>query len=208
MLKGKYIVFTILLLLVGCSCSFAQRSKVVIDQEYKLKAAYIYKFTKYIEWTYKLSEVDTFYIGVLGESEILPILNRVAKRKKIKDRPIVVHHYKRIEDFNTRLGLPKISSHILFISKYVEIEDAEKLSQFSKRNILLIGETEDFARKQGGLINFVIKRNKLKFEINQNDMINCGFKINPKLLRLAILVNNDDESYTQEEDNERVPKNK
>ena len=191
MSKGKYILLTIMLVLASSFHVVAQKT-TTIDQEYKLKAVYIYKFTKYIEWSKKASKIDTFFIGVLGKSEIRPILNKVAQRKLIKGKPIMVHHYKRIEDFVSTTGAPNIDCHILFVSKEVELKNTKGLQQLSKNNVLVIGEREGFAQK-GGLINFVLRRNKQKFEINQSNMLNCDFKVSPKLLRLAILVSDEDQ---------------
>jgi len=165
------------------------QSTVVINNEYKLKAAYTYNFIKYISWP-TMVPTDTFYIGVLGKSDIFKILSTIAKNRIAPDgRPIVVYQYSRPQDFNMDgKNAPQLQRcQILFVSKNADqYLDRKQIQQLSQNNILMIGEKDGFTCK-GGHINFVAQRNKLRFTIHQNNAIDCGFKINPKLLKVAIL---------------------
>ncbi|MGB1204281.1 MAG: YfiR family protein [Chitinophagales bacterium] len=195
MFSIKHIAFLLILVFGVYSQQTSAQSAVggYIDHEYKLKAAYIYNFIKYVEWAEE--PADTFYIGILGQSELTKLLSQVAAVRKAKGKTIVVHQYRRIKDFiREDIAAPAINNcNILFISEAITpYITNKKLEQLAAENILLIGEKEGFA-KNGGLINFINLRNRLRFEINQSTLINCNFTISPKLLKLAILVNEEDQ---------------
>jgi len=52
---------------------------------------------------------------------------------------------------------------------------------------MTVGEVEDFAR-DGGVINFVLRENKVRFEINVSAAERAGLKISSKLLKLADII--------------------
>jgi hypothetical protein len=53
--------------------------------------------------------------------------------------------------------------------------------------ILTIGDTEGFGEK-GVMINFIIRDNKVRFEINPEAARRAGLTISSKLLSLATIV--------------------
>jgi hypothetical protein len=50
-----------------------------------------------------------------------------------------------------------------------------------------VGDTKGFA-KLGGMINFVLEDNRVRFEVNKTAAEQTGMKISSKLLSLAVLV--------------------
>src|ERR1700751_1067565 len=66
-------------------------------QENLLKAAFLYRFTDYIDWGNSTNSND-FTIAVLGKSGITDPLNEIAQEKKIQGRNIVIKQYDNIND--------------------------------------------------------------------------------------------------------------
>ena len=60
----------------------------------------------------------------------------------------------------------------------------EVLSFFRGKPVLTISEVNGFI-EQGGIINFIIVNDKIRFEINERVAKESGLKISSKLLRLA-----------------------
>src|SRR6185312_4626301 len=60
------------------------------EKEANLKAAFIYNFTKYIDWG-NYNDRSEFVIDILGDAAIANSLEQIAKEKTINNRPIVVH---------------------------------------------------------------------------------------------------------------------
>ncbi len=52
---------------------------------------------------------------------------------------------------------------------------------------MTVGDVKGFAQL-GGIINFIIVKNKVRFEINMKAAEEAGLKISSKLLRLARIV--------------------
>ena len=129
-----------------------------ISLEDKIKAAFVYNFTKYIEWVDD-DTTDSFEIGIIGDSDIIFPLQEIAEMELVNNRKIEVIHFQDIQDIN--------SCNILYISASEADELRDILKKIDGRNILTISDSNGFAN-EGGAINFVIVEGKLKFEINSN----------------------------------------
>lgn len=173
MLRRK--VIFLLLFLSTSGIVFAQTEA----EESNLKAAFIYNFTHFIEWDDDVFP-NEFVIGVVGRSLMDKPLEEIAKTRTVNDKKIVIKY------FNTPEEIKKCN--ILFISKKTKIPLVEFLKIPALKKSLIISERDDYALKGAG-INFVVKDNKLKFEVNTNAINNSGLKMSAQLLKLAIIVN-------------------
>lgn len=157
----------------------------VISREYTIKAAYLYNFARYVRWpagTFR-NEQDPFVIGVLGTDPLGNDLDRIARTKKIDGRRIVIRRFDSLDKYSP--------CHVLFVPRSVEPKrQIEAIGRLRKSPVLLVGETPGFAER-GGTINFFIRQNKVRFEINQKAAKRGGLKISAKLLNLAKLVKED-----------------
>jgi hypothetical protein len=152
----------------------------VIPIEYKVKAAFIYKFINFIEWpdhAWERSE-DTIVIGVFGENPIFEALN-ANSQKKIKGRQIKIEHIKNLQDLK--------NSHIVFIGKAGTLDLKSILDHLKKGNVLTISDTKEFAQ-MGGMINFYLEKGKTRFEMNPEAANEAELKISSHILRLAKIV--------------------
>jgi YfiR/HmsC-like len=147
------------------------------EQEANLKAAFIYNFTKYVEWDSSGSEKE-FVIGVIGPSAVTTPLQQIAKTSFVKNKKITVRLFSKPEEIR--------SCDILFIPQKLPFPLHSILYKVGK-GVLTVSEENDFAR-QGTAFNFVIRNDKLKFEANLNAIYSAGLKAGSQLLKLAILV--------------------
>jgi uncharacterized protein DUF4154 len=145
--------------------------------EVKLKAAYIYNFLRFVEWP----ETDklTTNICVYGIKESYrPAFNSMATLSK-KSRKLNI----KLLSVNAELNSLK-SCQIIFITDKAEYKNKEILDYTKDISALTIGESSNFIQ-QGGLINFIRIRDKIKFEINAEAAKSVGLKIPSKVLRIA-----------------------
>jgi hypothetical protein len=163
----------ILICVAGRFCIMAQ----IGEQEYDLKAAFVYNFTKYIDWGNTVSK--PFTIGVIGASPIYTPLREIAKAKTVGDKKIVVIHFNNPDDITP--------CNILFISANSYFSLSSVLARIDK-GTLTISEQPGFA-EMGTAFNFVVDHDKLKFEANVNSISEEGLKASSQLLKLAIIVN-------------------
>jgi hypothetical protein len=166
----------LLMFLLLCFCSHANGQGYT--QEASLKAAFIYNFTKYIEWEADETDQGSFTIGIIGSSAIDEPLGEIAKKNTVRNRRIIVHHFNSPEEIDY--------CNILFIPKKNPFSLPSILNKVSK-GTLTISEEAGFAR-QGTAFNFVLVNDKLKFEANLKALYSANLKASSQLLKLAIII--------------------
>ena len=144
--------------------------------ESNLKAAFVYNFTKYIDWGE--NEVADFSIGIIGTSPVENALQEIADTKTVDNKRIVIKHFDRPGDITF--------CNVLFISADNDFALAAILDEV-KRGTLTVSEEPGFARR-GTAFNFVVVNHKLKFEANVKSIFNAGLKASSQLLKLAKIV--------------------
>ncbi len=151
-------------------------------REYALKAGFIYKFTKFVHWPSSIHQEikqKGLVICVAGENPFGEILREIAKKVKKKRMNLFVR---------SSISKKEMSGcHILFISKSENSSLQEILGEVQNQPILLIGDTPNYAERGVG-INFFIRKNKIRFKINQEAVKRAGLQISSELLNLATLV--------------------
>jgi hypothetical protein len=174
-----YITLFFAAITLAATSSFHFPGKTEDEQEYILKAAFLYRFTDYVEWADN-NTGEYFTIAVLGKSGITSPLVDIAKDKKIKGKKIIIKEYQNINDVD--------SCQMLFISNKYNGDVGTITSKVGDRPMLIVAEQNDACEK-GAHINFLISENKLKFEVNLNAVARAGLKISSQLLQHAIIVN-------------------
>ena len=181
-LKKTILLVPVILALVAANAykSIAQDNA----QEYILKAAFIYRFTDYVEWNNNSS--DVFSIAVIGESGITPQLLELARGKKIKNKRIVIREFESVNELDEQGGVG--SFQIIFVSRNFTQGIENITSKIGEQPVLVIAEQRNAVEK-GSSINFFISNNKLKFEVNMKAVTKAGLKISSQLLQHAIIIN-------------------
>jgi hypothetical protein len=181
------IVFLYLLLVcnVGQARLEAQEQEsetTAASREYQIKAAYLYQFGRYIQWpdsAFANAEAP-FVIGVLENDPIALDLDQIVQTKKIGDRGIDIRKFSPTSNFE--------GCQTLFFSSAVSPEvQTEIIRRLSGRNILLVGETDEFI-KSGGVIKFVIEDYKIRLLIDRKAAERQGLRVSSKLLQIAHVV--------------------
>jgi len=148
-------------------------------KENMVKAAFILNFARFTEWPAEaLSDTDTtINLCVIGDQGLVSAFQSI-DGKKIGKRKLHVRFPEQ------KKSLEKC--HILFIADSTPAS-AEIITAVKGRPVLTIGDRTGFA-EQDGVINFIIKEGKLRFEINRHNARLQGLTLSSRLLRLAILV--------------------
>jgi hypothetical protein len=151
------------------------------SKEYKIKAACLINFLKFVEWPEegKTEAPEPIVIGILGQNPFGSFLDDLAKDQKVRGRAI---HLKKLDPSDVVTGC-----HVLFFASVEKDRMGEILKTLEGRSILTIGEHRGFAQ-EGGIVNFFIEENKVRFEINPDQAKKSRLKISSKLLSLAKIV--------------------
>jgi YfiR/HmsC-like len=158
------------------SCLHAQRSN---PSEYEVKAAYIYDFGKFVAWPAKVAAADDFPICVLGEDPFGATFDATVAGETINGKKVVVN----------RIAKPQeaVGCRILFISASEESQLKEILATLDKASVLTVSDISQFTRR-GGMIQFVIDANRVRFEVNVTTAERAGLTLSSQLLKVAINV--------------------
>lgn len=149
------------------------------EYEYDVKAAFLYHFTRYLQWP-EAGRPEAFTIVVLGKSGITAPLLKIAEMKTVGPMRIEVRSCSRIDE----VGRPRI----LFIAESAAHLLPQALEKTRGKDILTVSELEG-QRSRGVAINFVLRNDTIKFEINEKVLKEARIQASSQLLRLAILVN-------------------
>ena len=149
-----------------------------VSKEYQLKAAFLYNFTKFVEWSpSSFGAPDSpVVIGVLGSDPFGDELQNVVRGRKVNGREISV---KRLQ---TTAGAKGV--HLLFITAGEDALLADIQAGLRGASVLTVGESEAFGRS-GGVIIFVIEGDKVRFDINIAAAEQAAVKISAQLQKLA-----------------------
>ena len=145
--------------------------------EYEVKAAFLCKFAKFVEWPEEaLPREDTpIVIGVLGDDPFGTTLDKTVDGKTVKGRAIKTKRASSPKDLK--------ECHIVFVCASEKARLKEIFVQFKTRNVLTVGETDGFTEK-GGIIQFAVENKKIGLRISNKAGKRAGLKISSQLLKL------------------------
>jgi hypothetical protein len=162
--------FTAILSISLILISLGQDFKVL-----KLKAAFIYHFTKYLEWPVEKQKSE-FIIGVLKDEIIFKELELIANYKKVIGKQNIV-----IKFFSQSSNLA--DCNILYVPHSNDI-DWEQVSLFTDKNKILLITDGDIYSCKGADISFIYQDNQLGFELNKKEILKNNIKIAGELFQM------------------------
>lgn len=171
-MRERRLVLLFILLSIGVG-----RTQLLHAQttEEKMKAVFLYSFTKYVDWSQSDGEI---IIGVYGNNAILDILQTDLKGKKIQGKSVVTKSIKtspEVQDCQV-IYLPKSNS-----SKLSEVITASQ-----KRGILVV--TEENLARQGAGISFTKNSSKLGFILNKKVLETNQLKVMTALYKMGKVI--------------------
>jgi hypothetical protein len=159
----------------------AAPADMTVAQEYQIKAIFLFNFVQFVTWpaTAFPGPHTPITIGILGNDPFGPFLEEAVRGEVIDGRSLTIKRFQVIGEVS--------DSQVLFVSKSEAGRLRQILAALQGTSILTVGEAEAFAR-QGGMINFIIVDNKVRYEINVEAAKRANLDISSKLLRLAKIV--------------------
>lgn len=149
--------------------------------EYRVKAAFLYNFAKFVEWPAQAFKTrsDPIVIGVLGKNPFGDALAEAVSGKTLSGRAFQV---REVTDAQQAAGC-----QILFVSSSERKRLGPLFSRIGNAAVLTVGETDNFA-SEGGIINFKIDAGSVRLQINVEAARKQQLHISAKLLNLAEIV--------------------
>ncbi|OFW12924.1 MAG: hypothetical protein A3F70_18960 [Acidobacteria bacterium RIFCSPLOWO2_12_FULL_67_14] len=145
--------------------------------ESQLKAPFLYNFVKFVQWPASAERTTgEVVICVVGRDPLYEVLEAVVKDKSVNGRALIGRQLRDEDDSR--------ACHIVFISAFEMRRTAEIVERVRGAGVLTVGDTVHFLR-EGGIIQFLIESDRLRFQINAAAANQAGFKISSQLLSLA-----------------------
>jgi hypothetical protein len=150
--------------------------------EYEVKAAFLFNFTKFVEWPD--SSFDSphapIVIGIVGDDPFGESLVRLVAGQKAQGRAIAIIKYRHGDDLRR--------CQILFISASERSRSAQILASLQETGVLTVSDIDGFA-KIGGAVQLVIEENRVRFVVNLDAATQNKLRVSAKLLALARVIN-------------------
>jgi len=141
------------------------------DQDTLLKAAFIYKFTKFIHWPEHVKP-NSLVLCTLGDDKLVDVIvNNIAPNQKIRVKPV--------------LDKSAIDNcQILYIASSEQGSYRSLDVIIRNTAILTISELPGFV-ESGGIVELTYEANRIRFDINLDAARQNGLEISSGLLKLA-----------------------
>ncbi len=146
--------------------------------EYDVKAAFLYNFTKFVEWpeTAFVETGEPFVLAVLGDDPFGDTLDEMLAGKSVGNRPLVIRRYGQVEALER--------CHLLFVCDNMKDGVPQALQRMGASSTLTVADFDESV-EQGVMIGFRTKNRKVRFDINAGAADARSLKISSKLLTLA-----------------------
>jgi hypothetical protein len=145
--------------------------------EYQVKAAYLLNFARFVEWPAGVLPAGSpLDIGIVGDNPFGVALEEVLRGKSANGHPIQLRHL----HWNDALT----SCQIIFISTSEEAHLPDILRNLGQNSVLTVSDIDRFSLR-GGVIEFRMVGNRVRFDINREPAIAARLSISSKLLSVA-----------------------
>jgi hypothetical protein len=151
-----------------------QRAQV---SEWDVKAAYLYKFTEYVEWpAAALDGEATFTICVVADRAFTRLVDQAIQGGKVKDKPVVRRQ--------PETAAAARQCQVLFIGRDELARSDWFVEALEHSPVLLVSDAPDFLAR-GGTIALVLEGTRVRFEISLLAARRAGLTVSSRLLRSA-----------------------
>lgn len=150
-----------------------------LDLEYQVKAEFLERFTRFIEWPADSSVADPripFRLCVIGVNPFGTYLKQMSEEVRIKNKPVKLIDVKEPAQAE--------GCDLLFVSASENENLTAILEHTDGKPILTVGDSVDFV-KRGMLLNFIKDGSRVVFEMNLDAVRRSRLRFSSRLMGLA-----------------------
>jgi hypothetical protein len=168
-----------LLLLHSLLVSPAQAEAETKPTQYEVEAAYLFNFGRFVDWPAVAQADSPFVICILGHDPFGPVLDHTVAGETLNGRPVQDKRIARPQDAT--------GCSILYISNSESGRLSKILSIIQGAPVLTVSDIPDFVQ-QGGMIQFVLRDGRVRFEVSLAPAQSNGLAMSSELLKVAVQV--------------------
>jgi hypothetical protein len=149
--------------------------------EARVKAVYLVKFAEYVNWPSSAFAANDspIVIGVTGDDAVASHLEAIVIGRRLRGHPFAV---RRVETPGAAESV-----HMLYVGGEDSAQVARYVRAVQRRPVLTVADVDD-GLAQGAIINFVLKENRVRFEISIDAAEKNGLALSSRLLAVALRV--------------------
>ena len=145
----------------------------------EVKAAFLYRFTGFVDWPDRSLETEQFTIAVLGSRPVARELSRLLARYPVKTLPARVRVV--VDPAQAR------DAHVLFVGAGYGGDLRQVVSTLGAQPVLLVTDRPG-ALDEGSAVNFLVVDRRVRFEVALGAAHRAGLKVSSQLLAVAARV--------------------
>src|SRR3984957_9874607 len=144
-----------------------------------VKAAFLYRFTGYVDWPPQAAADPQFTIAVLDAGGVATELERLLQNRQIQNRPAQVRPIKNLRELD--------GAQMLYIGGSHRDDLHRLISSVAGRPVLVVTSQEG-GLDAGSSVNFLLIDPRGRFEISLDAAQGSGLRVASELLAVAIRV--------------------
>lgn len=165
-------------------CAFAPFASAQTATAPALKAAFLYNFAKFTEWSPEaLAPGDPLVLCVINDRAVGEMLVDLTKGRSIDGHTLVVATMKPD-------SAALASCRLLFASGLDATRSVALLESVAGQSVLTVSDLDKFAQR-GGVAQLVVDHGTMSFFVNLDAMRRARILLSSKLLSLAQIVKDD-----------------
>jgi hypothetical protein len=147
------------------------------SREAAVKAAFLYNFTKFVEWPDSAFAQPSapFLVCAFADPAFRSELDGILRNEQVHGRPIAIAPA-TLEDAR--------ACHIAYFAQSEAERQVRMLDALKHAPVLTVGEGQRFL-EQGGVVAFLLENNRVRFSVSKANADAAGLNISSRLLRVA-----------------------
>jgi hypothetical protein len=146
--------------------------------EYAVKATYLYKFGPFIEWP-DVAAKTSFDICIVGRDPFGELLDEAVKGQRLRSNPIAVRRLQSVAHAG--------DCQVVFAGGSEAESVAGILAALRGSPVLTVTDAA-IDEDAKGIVHFVLRDNRVRFEIDEHAASENGLAVSSKVLSLAVAV--------------------
>jgi hypothetical protein len=171
------VLFAVLLCLMLTEGRERSRAQATAE-EYQVKAAFLFHFAELVDWPPDAlaGRDNSLFICTFGSDPFQGALEAIVQGKTVANRVVRILHLTQPKDMQ--------ACQIVFFGKAQSKNIPTLVAVLQQAPVLTVGESPGFL-EAGGMILFVLEKDKVRFEINLVAAESARLRIGSRLLILA-----------------------
>jgi len=175
----RTLIFTAISAPLWLAAVNAQRASAAAASESQVKAAFLYRFTNYVQWPTSAPSTEHLTIAILGDDPVAAELLKLVQTKKAQGNEIRVQL--------TSSVTTDLTAHVLYVSAGYRGDLRKALEALAEKPVLTVTDAPN-ALELGAILNFVTADRRVRFEVSMASAQRAGIYVSSELLSVAARV--------------------